>query len=41
MLCPPGTYNDVTGIEFATDCKACPANYLCEVFGLVNYQGQG
>ena len=41
MLCPPGTYNDLSGKEFQTDCKQCPPNYLCSVFGLVNYQNQG
>lgn len=37
MLCPPGTYNDVTGSEFATECKVCPANYICAIYGLTTY----
>ncbi|CDW74865.1 cast multi-domain protein [Stylonychia lemnae] len=37
QLCPPGTYNDLEGQKVRQDCKTCPINHLCTVFGLTQY----
>eukprot|EP00347_Sterkiella_histriomuscorum_P016022 403354791 len=37
QLCPPGTYNDQPEQKQKTDCKTCPDNYVCSVFGLTDY----
>ncbi|GAB9469615.1 hypothetical protein Gpo141_00006888 [Globisporangium polare] len=34
MLCPPGTFNNFTGLETETQCVSCPAGFYCETPGL-------
>ena len=32
--CPIGTYNDLTGLQSADQCKPCTAGYYCDAAGL-------
>lgn len=32
--CPPGTYNNVTGLRNETECQDCPPGYFCQEEGL-------
>ena len=34
-LCPPGTFNNVTGVAALAGCRACPGGLTCPSFGLV------
>jgi hypothetical protein len=35
--CPPSTYNPDNGSHASLDCRMCPAGYLCDTEGTVDY----
>ena len=34
--CPPGTYNNDTGLQAESDCKSCPGGYYCDHYAQVD-----
>lgn len=34
--CPPGTYNDQTGLQAESDCKSCTGGYYCPNYGMTS-----
>ena len=38
--CPPGTYNNETGLQELSECKPCPGGYYCEDYALVEPSGE-
>ena len=38
--CPPGTYNNETGLQQLSECKPCPGGHYCEDYALVEPSGQ-
>lgn len=38
--CPPGTYNNETGLQAISDCKQCPGGFYCQDHGLDEPSGQ-
>ena len=40
FLCPPGTYNNKTGLTTLIDCTSCPPGYFCDQPGLSTPSGK-
>ena len=38
--CPPGTYNNQTGLAELSECKTCPGGWYCEDWALEDPSGE-